>query len=136
VDVELASLVARAHGDSDASCPSPPRIDPESWLGLRRGGPHPVARESRVSVGFFRSLRSWSPTPVAIQRHDSAIPFGTSLIVLGVAATVAAGIFHCVVLRRLRRNQELVLTQWPLSITLAFLLSVVGLAALWGVVQR
>jgi uncharacterized membrane protein YidH (DUF202 family) len=87
-------------------------------------------------VGFFRSLRSWSPTPEAIQLHHSAIQFGTSLIVLGVAATVAAGTSHWFVLRRLRRNQDLVLTQWPLSITLAFLLSVVGLAALWGVVRR
>jgi uncharacterized membrane protein YidH (DUF202 family) len=87
-------------------------------------------------VGFFRGLRSWSPTPEAIQLHHSAIQFGTSLIVLGVAATVAAGTSHWFVLRRLRRNQDLVLTQWPLSITLAFLLSVVGLAALWGVVRR
>jgi putative membrane protein len=87
-------------------------------------------------VGFFRSLRASSPTPETIQLHQSAILFGTALIVLGVAATVAAGISHWFVLRRLRRNQAVALTQWPLSITLALLLSVVGLAALWGVFQR
>jgi len=88
------------------------------------------------TVGFFRSLRASSPTPAAIQLHQSAIQFGTALVVLGVLSTVAAGISHWFVLRRLRRSEDVVLTQWPLSITLAMLLSVVGLLALWGVVSR
>jgi uncharacterized membrane protein YidH (DUF202 family) len=88
------------------------------------------------TVGFFRSLRASSPTPESVHLHQSAIRFGTALVVLGVVATVAAGISHWFVLRRLRRNEDVVLTQWPLSITLALLLSVVGLAALWGVFPR
>jgi len=87
-------------------------------------------------VGFFRSLRAYSPTPETIRLHQSAIQFGTSLIVLGVVAMVAAGISQWFALRRLRRNEDPVVTQWTLSITLTLLLSVVGLAALWGVFPR
>jgi putative membrane protein len=82
-------------------------------------------------VGFFRSVRLESPTPEAVQLHASAIRFGVALIILGVAATVASGIAHWVALRRLRRDEVPVLTRWPLSVTVAMLLAVVGLASLW-----
>ena len=88
------------------------------------------------TVGFFRSLRLASPTPEAVQLHASAIHFGVMLIVLGVAATVLSGIAHWVALRRLRRDEVPVLTRWPLSITLALLLAVVGLASLWDLLSR
>ena len=84
------------------------------------------------TVGFFRSLHEKSPTPEAVQMHKGAITFGISLIVLGLVATVAAGISHWFTLRRLRRGQTPVLSQWPLSITVAMLLSVLGLAGLWA----
>jgi uncharacterized membrane protein YidH (DUF202 family) len=82
-------------------------------------------------VGFFRSLREKSPTPEAVHLHEGAIRFGVSLIVLGTLATVLAGISHWFVLRRLRSDAPVVLTQWPLSIALAMLLAVVGLTSLW-----
>jgi putative membrane protein len=87
-------------------------------------------------VGFFRSLREKSPTPEAVHLHEAAIQFGISLVVLGTVSTVLAGVSHWFTLRRLRRDAPLVLTQWPLSITVAMLLSVVGLAALWSIVFR
>ena len=87
-------------------------------------------------VGFFRSLREKSPTPEAVHLHEAAIRFGVSLIVLGTLATVLAGISHWLVLRRLRRGAPVVLTQWPLSIVLAMLLSVVGLTSLWTMLTR
>jgi uncharacterized membrane protein YidH (DUF202 family) len=87
-------------------------------------------------VGFFRSLREKSPTPEAVQLHEAAIHFGISLIVLGTLATVLAGISHWFVLRRLRHGAPVVLTQWPLSIALAMLLSVVGLTSLWTMLMR
>jgi putative membrane protein len=88
------------------------------------------------TVGFFRSLREKSPTPEAVQLHEAAIRFGVSLIVLGTLATVLAGISHGFVLRRLRRGAPVVLTQWPLSIVLAMLLSVIGLTSLWTLLMR
>jgi len=83
------------------------------------------------TVGFFRSLRQASPTPEAVQLHASAIRFGVALIVLGIAATVLSGVAHWCALRRLRRDEMPVLSHWPLSITVAVLLAVVGLASLW-----
>jgi uncharacterized membrane protein YidH (DUF202 family) len=82
-------------------------------------------------VGFFRSLRERSPSPAAVHLHEGAIRFGISLVVLGTLATALAGVSHWFVLRRLRRGAPVVLTQWPLSIALAVLLSVVGMTALW-----
>jgi len=83
-------------------------------------------------VGFFRSLREKSPTPEVIHLHENAIRFGVALIVLGITATVLAAISHWLTLRRLRRNKAVVLTPWPLSITVALLLAVIGMVLLWN----
>jgi uncharacterized membrane protein YidH (DUF202 family) len=88
------------------------------------------------TVGFFRSLREASPTPESTQLHATAIHFGVGLIVLGVAATVLSGATHWIALRRLRRHEPLVLSRWPLSLTVAMLLAVVGLASLWDLLSR
>ena len=88
------------------------------------------------TVGFFRSLREKSPTPEAVQMHENAIRFGFSLVILGIAATVLAGLSHWFTLRRLRRNETPVLTQWPLSITVCMLLAVIGLVALWHLIPQ
>jgi putative membrane protein len=82
-------------------------------------------------VGFFRSLRAESQTPEAVRLHQGAINFGVALIVLGLGATVLSGISHWFALSRLRRGQAPILSQWPLSITVAFLLAILGAAALW-----
>ncbi len=88
------------------------------------------------TVAFFRTLREESPTPESIRLHEGAIRFGTALVVLGIVATVLAGVSHWLTLRRLRRGQTPVLTQWPLSITVAMLLAIIGLAALWSLLAR
>ena len=53
---------------------------------------------------------------------------GNSLIILGIMAAVLAGLSHWFTLRRLMCVESPVLTQWPLSITMAILSAVVGLA--------
>src|SRR5512141_3185326 len=63
------------------------------------------------TVGFFRALREKTPTPESIQMHQSAIRFGVALIVIGLAATILAGVSHLLTLRRLRCNQTPVLSQ-------------------------
>jgi putative membrane protein len=87
-------------------------------------------------VGFFRTTRSASPTPEAIQLHQGAITFGVALILLGLGATVASGVAHWFVLRRLRRDETPVLRQWPLSITVALFLAILGAASLWSVLSH
>jgi uncharacterized membrane protein YidH (DUF202 family) len=83
------------------------------------------------TVGFFRTLREKSPSPLAAHLHESAIRFGVALVVLSVVATVLVAISHWFTLRRLRRNETPVLSQWPLSITVAMLLAVIGLVSLY-----
>jgi uncharacterized membrane protein YidH (DUF202 family) len=83
------------------------------------------------TVGFFRALREKNPTPEAAQLHHSAIQFGISLVVLGIVVTVLAGISHWLALRKLRRHEVPIVSQWSLSTTVAFLLAIIGLAAVW-----
>ncbi|MBX9790756.1 MAG: hypothetical protein K2Y37_17705 [Pirellulales bacterium] len=83
------------------------------------------------TVGFFRSLQQSSPSPETVRLHDGAIRFGASLIMLGIAATLFAACSHWLTLRRLRRGESPVLTQWPLSLTVALLLAAIALAGLW-----
>jgi uncharacterized membrane protein YidH (DUF202 family) len=87
-------------------------------------------------VGFFRALREQSPSAQSIQFHEGAIRFGTALVITGIIATVLAGISHWRALWRLRRGELPVLTQWPLSITVAALVAILGLVGLWNLFER
>jgi len=88
------------------------------------------------TIGFFRSLRQSNPTPEAIHMHEGAIRFGEALVVLGLIATVLAALSAWFTLRKLRRDQAPVLTQWPLSITVAMFLTLIGLVAFWYALPR
>ncbi len=83
------------------------------------------------TVAFFRSIRQESRTVETARLQDGAIQFGVSLIILGIVATVLAGASHCLSLRRLRRGESPTLTVWPLSVMVAMLSAVIGLAGLW-----
>jgi putative membrane protein len=82
-------------------------------------------------VGFFRSLRQSNPNAQTIQLHEGAIFFGKALIVLGIVATIVAGLSHLFTLRRLREGNLPALSLWPLSVTVAMLLAIAGIAGLW-----
>lgn len=86
------------------------------------------------TVGFFRSLREASPTPENVRLHQGAIMFGVGLVVLGLVATVLAGIAHWLELRRLRKGELPTLRQWPLSITVAALATLLGVAGMWALI--
>lgn len=88
------------------------------------------------TVGFFRTLREKSPDPRAAQMHEGAIKFGFALVFLGILATVLAAASHWYTLRRLRRNDVPVLTQWPLSVTIAMLLAAIGLVSVSVLLAR
>jgi putative membrane protein len=82
-------------------------------------------------VGFFRSLVQMTHSEQAVHLHQAAIHFGVALIVIGLISTILAAFSHWIILRRLRRGEELSVTQWPLTITIAVFISVLGLCALW-----
>ena len=69
----------------------------------------------------------------AVRLHQAAIHMGVALIVIRMVATILATFSHWMTLRRLRRGEQLSVTQWPLTITIAVLISVLGLYALWSV---
>ena len=83
-------------------------------------------------VAFFRSIRQESPSPETVRLQQGAMRFGASLLILGIVATLLAGASHWLTLRRLRRGESPVVTQWPLSLTVAMLSAVIGLAGLWA----
>lgn len=80
-------------------------------------------------VSFFRAMRAAYPESAEVARlHDGAIMMGMALLLLGIAATLLTGASNWFVLRRLRRDEAPTLTRWSLSITVALLLGVIGLA--------
>jgi len=81
-------------------------------------------------AAFFRTVEEKSPNSQTARSHEVAIWFGLALVIRGIIATVLAGISHWRTLRRLRRNEALILGQWPISITVAVLLVVIGLVSL------
>ncbi|HQR41945.1 MAG TPA: DUF202 domain-containing protein, partial [Gemmatales bacterium] len=87
-------------------------------------------------VAFFRTLQHETPTEETIRLHTGAVRFGVGLIVLGLVATVLAGLSHWFTLRRLNRGEEPVMTQWPLSITVAMFMAILFLGGLWLVFMR
>ena len=87
-------------------------------------------------IGFFRAIREKYPTEKSVLLHQGAIKFGTALVIIGLVATVLSGISHWVNLRKLHRGESVVVSRWPLSITVGMLLSILGLAGLWAVLSR
>jgi len=87
-------------------------------------------------VGFFRTLRQTTNSEEAVHLHQAAIQVGVAMVVIGLVATILAALFHWVSLRRLRRGEQLSITQWPLSITIAVLSSLLGLYAFWSLLAR
>jgi putative membrane protein len=83
-------------------------------------------------VAFFRSIEEQSPSAKTLRLHQGAIRMGTALLILGIVAIVLAGVSHWSTLRRLRRGEPPVSSQWPLSIVVALLTAIIGLAGLWA----
>src|SRR5271165_3087267 len=76
-------------------------------------------------VAFFRPAAEGSPGEETVRMHQGAVRFGLALIVLGLVATVLASLSHWLTLRRLRRGEPPIVSQWPLSITVAVLFAVI-----------
>lgn len=84
-------------------------------------------------AGFFRALRQINDNPAIKRLHEGVLHFGVALIVIGIAALLLTAASHWSALRRLRREESLKLAQWPLTITVSVLVSVLGLYGLWVV---
>jgi putative membrane protein len=87
-------------------------------------------------VAFFRTIEERSPSAESLRWHRAAIRMGTVLILLGIVTTMLAGLSHWSALLRLRRGEVPVFSPWPLSLTVAMLSAVFGLAGLWELFVR
>jgi putative membrane protein len=83
-------------------------------------------------IGFFRTVRQATQSEAAARVHQAAIHMGVALVVLGLVATTLAALSHWMTLRRLRRGEKVSIAQWPLSITIALFIAVLGLYGLWS----
>ena len=83
-------------------------------------------------IGFFRALRQALQSEESVRLHQAAIHMGVALVVLGLVATTLAALSHWMTLRRLRRGEQVSISQWPLSITIALFVAVLGLYGLWS----
>jgi putative membrane protein len=84
-------------------------------------------------IGFFRSLEQSSHSEQAARLHQGAIHVGLGLVVMGLLTTMLVACSHWVVLRKLRRGEEMVVSQWPLTITVAVFTALLGAYGLWQV---
>jgi putative membrane protein len=82
-------------------------------------------------VAFFRSHEIEWPNAESRRLHEGAIFVGMTLLVLAIVAMVLTGLSHWNALQKLRRGEDVTLTQWPLSALVALLFAVIGLAGLW-----
>jgi putative membrane protein len=87
-------------------------------------------------VAFFRSVEEQAPSAESLRLHRGAIRMGTALLVLGIVATALAGFSHWSTLRRLGRGEPPDVSPWSLSIAVAMLTALIGLAGLWELFVR
>jgi putative membrane protein len=84
-------------------------------------------------IGFFRAMRQATQSEEAARLHQAAIYMGAALVVLGLVATALAAFSHWMTLRRLRHGEQIFIPQWPLSITIALFIALLGLYGLWSI---
>jgi len=82
-----------------------------------------------VVARFGLFLRELATVRDVSPHHSSGLSLwvGTTLVILGVAVTVAAAVKHWYTVRRLERGQPLGFRPWSLGMVVAFLLSLLGL---------
>ena len=85
-------------------------------------------------IGFFRTLQDRAQTPEAIQLHHAAVRLGELLVLMGIVATVLAGVSHWSTLHRMERGELPTASRWPLSITVALFVALLGMVGLWRLV--
>jgi len=83
-------------------------------------------------VGFFRTMDQSSQTPQSARLHHAAIHMGVTLILIGIISMLLSGTAHLFALRKLQRGETLPLAKWPLTVTIAALVSFLGLYGLWS----
>ena len=83
-------------------------------------------------VAFFRGWSALYPESQKVARlYGEALFFGAALLVLSIAALIASGLSHVRTLRKLRRGETAAIAKWPLSVSMAMMLALLGLVGVW-----
>lgn len=87
----------------------------------------------RTALALDRTTLAWVRTTLGMASFGFC---GVALILLGIVASMLAGLSHWSAPGRLRRGEAPVLTMWPMSITVAMLSAIIGLAGLTELFAR
>lgn len=82
-------------------------------------------------IGFFRSLDQSTHSERSVRLHQGAVQMGVVLVVIGLVTTALAALSHWRVLGQLRRGETRPLARLPLSVSLAWLIALLGAFGLW-----
>ncbi len=84
-------------------------------------------------IGYFRTLSVAAKNAEMERLHQAAIHMGVALVVIGLLATILAAFSQWRALRKLRRGDQIVVAQWPLTIAISILIALLGLYGLWSI---
>jgi putative membrane protein len=87
-------------------------------------------------IAFFRTVAQATHTEQSLRLHQGAIRLGVALVAIGMVATILVAFSHWTALRRLRRGEQLSVARWPVAVTIAALISILGVYGLWSVLAQ
>jgi putative membrane protein len=82
-------------------------------------------------VAFFRGMEAQATSERLARLHQGAVWFGMGILLVGIIAMVVSSGTYWRAYRKLLRDEAPELTHWPMSITVALLTAVIGVAGFW-----
>lgn len=85
-------------------------------------------------IGVFRAIAPMAQSHEARHLHEAAIFLAVAMVAIGMLGPILSAVSHWRSLRKLQRGGQLSAHRWPLAITAAVGVALLGLYALWAVV--
>jgi uncharacterized membrane protein YidH (DUF202 family) len=85
-------------------------------------------------IGVFRTIAPMAQTQEAKRLHEAAIVLAVAMVAIGMIGALLCAVSHWRSLRKLHRGEQLTAHRWPIAITAAMGVALLGLYALWAVV--
>jgi len=85
-------------------------------------------------IGVFRTIAPMAQSKETMRLHEAAIVLAVAMVAVGMIGAMLSTASHWASLRKLHRGEELSAHRWPLAITAAVAVALLGLYALWAVV--
>lgn len=85
-------------------------------------------------IGIFRTIAPMAQTQEARHLQEAAVYLAVGMVAIGMLGALLGAVSHWASLRKLHRGEQLVADRWPLAITAAVSVALLGMYALWAVV--